>query len=63
MQTTLAKFMGPMAKIIFLECVEKWLEGHQPVKASLPQLVDIVAAEIGDPAKMSDYRQKVATFL
>jgi len=63
MQTTLAKFMGPMAKIIFLECVEKWLDGHQPVKAALPQLVDIVAAEIGDPAKMSDYRQKVATFL
>lgn len=63
MQTTLTKFMGPMAKIIFLECVEKWLEDHQPVKAALPQLVDIVAAEIGDPARMSDYRQKVATFL
>ncbi len=63
MQATLAKFMGPMAKIIFLECVEKWLQDHQPVKTSLPQLVDIVAAEIGDPAKMSDYRQRVSTFL
>lgn len=63
MQTTLTKFMGPMAKIIFIECIEKWLEGHQPAKTALPQLVDIVAAEIGDPAKMSDYRQRVATFL
>ena len=63
MQTTLAKFLGPMAKIIFLECVEKWLQDYQPVKASLPQLVDFVAAEIGDPAKVSDYRQRVSTFL
>jgi predicted regulator of Ras-like GTPase activity (Roadblock/LC7/MglB family) len=53
MQTTLAKFMGPMAKIIFLECVEKWLQDHQPVKTTLPELVDIVA----------DYRQRVSTFL
>jgi len=63
MQTTLAKFMGPMAQFIFLECVEKWLQDHQPVKASLPQLVDIVAAELGEPAKMTDYRQKVSSFL
>ena len=63
MQTTLAKFMGPMAKVIFLECVEKWLQDHQPVKTALPQLVDIVAAEIGDPAKTSDYRQRVSTLL
>jgi len=63
MQTILAKFMGPMAKVIFVECVEKWLQDHQPAKAALPQLADIVAAEIGDPAKTSDYRQKVSTFL
>lgn len=63
MQVTLAKFLGPMAQVIFLECVEKWLLDNQPVKAALPQLVDIVAAEIGDPAKMSDYRQRVSTFL
>jgi len=63
MQVTLAKFLGPMAQVIFLECVEKWSMDHQPVKAALPQLVDIVAAEIGDPAKMADYRQRVSTFL
>jgi hypothetical protein len=63
MQTTLAKFMGPMAQFIFLECVEKWLQDNQPVKTALPQLVDIVAAELGEPAKMSEYRQKVSSFL
>lgn len=63
MQITLAKYLGPMAKIIFLECVEKWLQSNKPVKAALPQLVDIVALEIGDPAKIAEYRQKVATFI
>jgi predicted regulator of Ras-like GTPase activity (Roadblock/LC7/MglB family) len=63
MQATLAKFLGPMAKVIFLECVERWLQDHPPVKASLPQLVDIVAAEIGDSSKIADYRQRVASFL
>jgi len=62
-QATLAKFLGPMAKVIFLECVEKWLQDHPPVKATLPQLVDIVAAEIGDSGKIADYRQRVASFL
>ena len=63
MQTTLAKFMGPMAQFIFLECIEKWLQDNQPVKTALPQLVDIVAAELGEPAKVSEYRQKVSSFL
>jgi hypothetical protein len=63
MQTTLAKYLGPMAIIIFLECLEKWLQDHQPVKAALPQLVDIVVVEIGEPAKMAEYRQKVSSFI
>ena len=63
MQATLAKFLGPIAKVIFLECVERWLQDHQPVKATLPQLVDFVAAEIGDPAKTADFRQRVSSFL
>jgi predicted regulator of Ras-like GTPase activity (Roadblock/LC7/MglB family) len=63
MQTALAKFMGPMAKIIFSECLDSWLQTHQPVKAALPQLVDIVAKEIDDPAKESEYRQKVSVLL
>jgi hypothetical protein len=63
LQATLSKFMGPMAQFIFIECVEKWLQDHQPVKASLPQLVDIVAAQLGEPSKMSEYRQRVSTFL
>jgi hypothetical protein len=63
MQSTLAKFLGPMAKIIFIECLEKWLLAHQPVKAALPHLIDIVVSELDGPDQIADYRQKVTTFL
>jgi len=63
MQTALAKFLGPMAKIIFLECADKWVQIHQPVKAALPQLVDLVVKEIDDPAKGAEYRQRISHFL
>ncbi len=63
MQDALAKFMGPMAQIIFLECVEKWLENHQPSHSTLVSLVDRVVEEIGDPVKIADYRQRVSIFL
>ena len=63
MQATLAKFLGPMAKIIFIECMEKWLEHNRPVKESLPQLIEIVRKEIDDPVKSADYGQRVLTYL
>jgi len=63
LQSALAKFLGPMAKIIFIECVEKWVQVHQPVKAALPQLVNIVVKEIDDPAKGEEFRQRVSHLL
>jgi predicted regulator of Ras-like GTPase activity (Roadblock/LC7/MglB family) len=63
MQTALAKYIGPMAKIIFLECVEKWLQVYQPVKDSLPHFVDIVVNEIDDSTKTAEYRDRVSHFL
>jgi len=63
MQAALAKYIGPMAKIIFLECVEKWLQSHQPVNDSLPYLVDIVVKEINDSTKAAEFHHKVSHFL
>lgn len=56
MQTALAKIVGPMAKIIFLECLEKWLQRNAPSKEKLPVLIDLVVQEIGDPEKAAKYR-------
>ncbi len=63
MQVALAKNLGPIAKIVFFECVEKWLQSNQPDKAAFPQLIDIVLKEIDDPKKGAEYRQRVAHFL
>ena len=63
MQSALAKILGPMAKIIFLECVEKWINSHQPSMASLPDLVDIIAGEINNSDKEVRYRQMVISYI
>jgi predicted regulator of Ras-like GTPase activity (Roadblock/LC7/MglB family) len=63
MQTALAKNLGPMAKIIFFECVEKWQQQNMPSKSTLPQLIEVVVQEIDDPARVADFRQRVAHLL
>jgi predicted regulator of Ras-like GTPase activity (Roadblock/LC7/MglB family) len=63
MQTALAKFLGPMAKIIFVECVEKWLESNNPSRETLPQLISIVNQEIDDQAKSAQFEQMVSQYL
>jgi hypothetical protein len=55
MQGALAKVMGPMAKIIFLECLEKWLQGNVPSKEKLSALNDLVVREIADSNTAAKY--------
>ncbi len=56
MQGALAKVIGPMAKIIFLECLEKWLQRNAPSREKLPALTDLVLREIADPEKAVKYQ-------
>jgi len=62
-QSGLAKYLGPMAAIIFPECVEKWLQKHQPIKEELSYLVEIAIQEIDTPTKATEFRQRVAHLL
>jgi len=62
-QSDLAKFLGPMAKIVFVECVEKWLESHQPSKEALPELIKIINQEIHDREKITQFMQMVDKYL
>lgn len=55
MQTALAKVVGPMAKIIFAECLEKWLQRNPPSRERLPGLAELVVREIGEPDKATKY--------
>jgi hypothetical protein len=63
LQSVLAKLIGPMAKIIFLECVERWISTHGPTQGALSHLVEIIVKEMDDPAKRLEYRQRVARYL
>lgn len=59
MQAALAKIMGPMAKIIFVESVEKWQAICLPSFNNLPKLMEILALEIMDPEKVGHYKELV----
>ncbi len=61
MQGALAKIMGPMAKIIFSECLEKWLQRHAPSREKLPDLTNLVVREIADPDKAAKYQQMLVS--
>ncbi len=63
MQASLTKFLGPMAKIIFTECIEKWLETNQPSKDAFPELIEIINLEINDNNKSAQFRQMIAPYL
>lgn len=57
MQSALAKVIGPMAKIIFSECLEKWLQQNTPSREKLPRLTELVFLEIADPEKANKYQK------
>lgn len=57
MQGALAKVIGPMAKIIFSECLEKWLLLNGPSREKLPALTNLVVQEIADPDKVAKYKK------
>ena len=55
MQTALFKIVGPMAKIIFKEVVEEWVQSQEPDEASIPLLLNLLLKEINDPEKEQQY--------
>jgi predicted regulator of Ras-like GTPase activity (Roadblock/LC7/MglB family) len=63
MQTALAKFLGPMAKVIFAECVEKWTESHKPAKDTLPELIKLINHEINDREKSVQFMKMVFEYM
>ncbi|NLV24927.1 MAG: hypothetical protein GXY54_09125 [Deltaproteobacteria bacterium] len=56
---TLAKFLGPMAKIVFDDVVENWSQGRTPTRQDFPALIDALCQEIADPEKEKSFRGMV----
>jgi hypothetical protein len=63
MLVALAKVVGPMAGIIFLECLERWAEEANPQKENLPKLLALLVQETGDSANAARYRKLVEPLL
>jgi len=63
MQAALAKVMGPMAKVIFIECVEKWQAVCPPSSKNFPKLMDIIVTGIKDPEKVHRYEELVKSIV
>lgn len=60
METALFKIVGPMAKIIFREAVQEWIQSQNPSESSIPMLLDILSKEINDPEKEQQYADLIS---
>ena len=63
MQSALAKILGPMATIIFQECLEKWRQEAPQSAANLPGLLMIIQQEINDREKATRYKDMISHYL
>lgn len=63
MQGALARVMGPMASIIFMEAQSQWISGCNPSEATLGELVRILNKEIKDPERIKRFRDMVSPYL
>ena len=63
MRAALAKVMGPMAKIIFTDALNEWLQSNMPSYAELGRLVAILEREINDSDKSAYYRELILPYL
>ncbi len=58
----LAKILGPMAGIIFEEIQQEWAQ-QGATAARLPELIEMLNKEIGDPEKIAAYESLTAPLL
>ena len=63
MQAALARVMGPMASIIFMDALSQWNGGGNPSEATLGELVRILNKEIKDPERIKRFRDMVSPYL
>ncbi len=52
MKTCLAKVMGPISRIIFIDALNEWLNSNQPSFSTMSELIDILCREINNQEKV-----------
>lgn len=63
MQTALLKIVGPMAKIIFKDAINIWIDSNNPSESSLPRLVKILLNEINNREREEKYLNLIAPYV
>ena len=63
MQASLSKVMGPVAKIVFINALQDWIETDRPSFDSMPVLVDMLGHEINDNEKFKDYQGGITPYI
>lgn len=59
LEKSLAKVMGPMAKIVFLDAVNMWQKENEPSASTIPDLISIIRNEIDDREKIDIYNRLI----
>ncbi|OGR07868.1 MAG: hypothetical protein A2511_11555 [Deltaproteobacteria bacterium RIFOXYD12_FULL_50_9] len=63
MQDALARAIGPFAKIIMRENLEKWTKGGAANRERLSDLADLLAVEIGNSKLEIQFRSEIRPFI
>lgn len=63
MQAAFAKVVGPMAGIIFQECLDQWANEAEPRRENLPRLLALLMQQAGDAERAARYRSLVQPLL
>lgn len=63
MQDALARAIGPFAKIIMRENIEKWTKSGETKRERLADLADLLAVEIGNSKLEIQFRSEIRPFL
>lgn len=58
-ENALAAAIGPVAKMIMSDHVHKWKTGGPSALSRLPELLELLAEEIEDPALIAEFRAKL----
>ena len=60
---SLFETVGPIAEMVFSDCIEQWTESSPPDISNISKLVDYISMEINNPELAKEFNSKVAPIL
>lgn len=63
MQKSLAKVVGPIARVMFREALDDWVKTVPPSRGTLSVLVEFLRTEIDNPDQFEAYRSRIDSFI